>query len=175
MKKKTKKILIWSLSLLAGIPIIAFLGFLAFFGYMIGVFKEHPTDEELIAKLSESTPRYEQLITMFRADHPLTVVAPTWQSPAGQLSEDRWNEYKNIFEELELDMGLRKWDDESIWFLNSTRGMVTGGDSKGLIYKPGNPIPLYSSLNERPHDLKSGVRAYKKISDNWYITFDWNN
>jgi len=175
MKHKTKKIIIWSLSLLVGLPVIVFVGFLLFFSYMIGVFKEHPTDEELISQLMENTPRYEQLIKMFRSDHPLTVVAPTWQSPDGQLSNNRWNEYKVIFEELELDMGLRKWDAESIWFLNSIRGMVTGGDSKGLMYKPENPTPLYPSLNERPNDLESGVRAYKKIDENWYITYDWND
>jgi len=175
MKPSTKKIIIKSLSLLIGVPILAVIVFVLYFSYMIGLFKNHPSDEELIYQLSINKPRYEQLIKMFRADYPLEVVAPTWQSPDSQLSDHRWNEYKEIFDELDLDMGLRKWDKDSIWFLNSTRGMVTGGDSKGLIYRPENPSPLYKTLNERPHDLESGVRGYRKISDDWYITYDWHN
>ena len=175
MKHKNKKIIIWTVSVLFGLPIVSFVGFLLFFSYMIGMFKEHPSDEILAAQLSENKPRYEQLITMFKADHPLTVVAPTWQSPDGHLSEKRWNEYRNIFEELDLDMGIRKWKSESIRFINSSRGMATGGDSKGLIFKPVDPEPIYSTLNERPSNLKSGVRGYKKINENWYITFDWHS
>jgi len=174
MKPKTKKILTWTISLFVGLPILA-VCFLFVFIYMIGGSKEHPTDEMLIAQLSDNKSGYEQLITMFKTDQPISIVAPTWQSPEGQLNEKRWSEYKGIFEELNIDMGMRKWGGKAIWFLNSTRGMAIGGDTKGLMYKPINPTPIYSSLNERPKDLESGVMAYKKINDSWYITFDWND
>ena len=80
-----------------------------------------------------------------------------------------------MFKTLDIDMGLRQLEDESIWFLNYTRGMVTGGDFKGLIFKPTNPTPVYTSLNCIPPGLKCGVRSYRKINEDWYVAFDWHD
>ena len=175
MKPKTKKILAWSISLLAGLPLLGVVILVLGFAYVIGVFKDHPSDEQLIAQLENEKKAYTQLISMFHNDYPIKVIVPTWQSPSGQLTVGRWAEYNELFRQLDIDMGMRARDENSVWFLNSTRGLASGGDIKGLIYKPESPSPLYNSLNEKPPDLNSGVRAYKKINQDWYITYDWND
>jgi hypothetical protein len=128
-----------------------------------------------MADLEKNISKYEKLISMFREDSPISVVHPTWINPKKVISENRWNDYKSIFLELGLDAGMRSWGGESIWFISTAQGLVTGGSSKGYMYKPEIPKPLYSSLDTIPEDLESNVKGYRKINDNWYIIFDWDD
>ena len=112
---------------------------------------------------------------MFREDYPIKVLHPTWLDPKNSITEGRWNQYKVLFKDLELDAGMRSWGGESIEFISTARGLVTGGSSKGYVYKPISHLPLYVSLSEAPKDLKSNVRAYRKINDIWYITYTWDD
>lgn len=137
--------------------------------------RDHVSDEDLIRNLQTDSKKYSQLISMFREDYPLKVVHPTWIDPKNSISDTRWSEYKVLFKDLELDAGMRGWVGDSILFISTAQGLVTGGSSKGYIYKPINHLPLYSSLSKAPKDLKSNVRAYRKINDTWYITYSWDD
>lgn len=137
--------------------------------------RDHVPDEILIENLTSDFAKFEQLITMFREDNPVTVIHPNFMAPDDAISNTRWNAYKRLFEELELDAGMRALKGESIWFISTARGLSIAGSLKGYIFMPENPRPLYQSLNQRPDDLKSGVRGYRKINNEWYISFDESN
>jgi len=137
--------------------------------------RDHVIDQVLISDLRSNKNKYEKLISMFREDAPASVIHSTWMSPDNVVTEARWDEYKNIFLDLGLDAGMRSWGGDSIWFISTAQGLVTGGSSKGYMYKPENPQPLYSSLDSIPEDLASNVMGYRKIDDDWYIVFDWDN
>lgn len=144
----------------------------------------HVDDEVLIANLEKDSGKYELLISMFREDAPLAVAHPTWISPDKSISAERWKEYKALFKELQLDAGMRYYSlqfiegerhkaGESIEFISTAQGLVTGGSSKGYVYRPESPSPLFDSLDEARTNLESGTTGYRRINDEWYITFVW--
>ena len=137
--------------------------------------RPHLTDEALIENLRENMDQYNLLIEMFAADYPLTTVHPHFIRPDHEISAERWEEYQKIFRELELDAGMRYGPNESIWFISTTHGLMTGGSIKGYVYRPKTPTPLYTSLNSIPDDLKSNVYAFKKINEEWFISFYWDD
>jgi hypothetical protein len=137
--------------------------------------RDHVTDQVLISDLRKNKNKYEKLISMFREDAPASVIHPTWMSPDNVITAARWDEYKKLFLELGLDAGMRSWGGDSICFISTAQGLVTGGSSKGYMFKPENPKPLYMSLDNIPDDLESNVMGYRKINDEWYIVFDWDD
>jgi hypothetical protein len=136
---------------------------------------DHLSEQELISDLDTNAKEYQKLISMFRDDAPLTTVHPTWIYPENAISPARWLAYKKLFTELGLDAGMRSWGGQSIWFISTTRGLVTGGSSKGYMYLPEDPVPLYTSLDHIPDDLESNVEGYRKITKDWFITFKWDD
>ena len=49
-------------------------------------------------------------------------------------------------------------------------------NNKGYLYSPLNkPCPLYTNLNQRPNDLGSYQKGYKKIEDKWFIYYEHLN
>lgn len=137
--------------------------------------RDHVSDEVLIQNLGENIVKYELLISMFREDAPASVIHPTWMSPDHVVDDERWRKYKTLFDELELDAGIRTWGGESIRFISTAQGLVTGGSMKGYVYRPENPFPQYPSLNQIPDDLESNVTGYRKINEQWYIMFNWDD
>ena len=168
-----KRIII-SLSIIVALLLAVGAGF---FWYVFSDIKgrDHVADQALISDLEINMGKYEKLISMLREDSPATVIHPTWISPDNVISETRWDEYKTLFSELGLDAGMRSWGGNSIWFISTAQGLVTGGSSKGYMYKPENPKPLFSSLDKIPEGLASNVKGYRKINDEWYIVFDWDD
>lgn len=135
--------------------------------------KDHLSDELLINNLNTDKAKYETLITMFKQDKPITVVHPTWILPKNAISNERWNVYKRLFNELDLDAGMRSWGgNESIYFISTARGMLDSSSSKGYVYKPQKPEFLFKNLDEFPKNLPKNARAYRKIDNDWYITLD---
>lgn len=137
--------------------------------------RPHLTDEALIQNLQENMDQYNILIEMFAADYPLTTVHPHFIRPDHSISAERWEEYQKIFRELELDAGMRYHASGSIRFTSTAQGLMTGGSGKGYVYLPKNPTPLYTNLNSIPEDLKSNVYAFKKINEEWFIYFYWDD
>jgi len=136
--------------------------------------RDHVSDQHLVDNLARDKNKYEQLIRMFRDDAPIRVVHPTFVEPVGIISSERWDKYKALFEELQLDAGMRSWEGKEIWFISTAQGLVTGGSSKGYMYQPVLAKPEFHSLDRIPADLPSNVRGYRKIDEDWYITIDWS-
>ena len=137
--------------------------------------REHLSDNELISSLNENIEHYTSLVTMFRDDAPLSIAHPIRIHPRNSIFPQRWQEYKRLFNKLKIEAGMRRWQEESIWFISSTQSLASGASSKGLMYQPKSPSPLYNSLDEHPKDLNSNVKGYRKINEDWYIVYDWDD
>jgi hypothetical protein len=49
-------------------------------------------------------------------------------------------------------------------------------ENKGYLYSPsGNVEPLYENLDQKPQDLGHYQKGYKKISNEWYIFYEYLN
>lgn len=98
----------------------------------------------------------------------------TWQTDREKLiyyekdsnfTEQRWNEYRELFVKLKLKQGLlRSKNPENILFFV--------GESKGIVYCDCELEPLYESLNYiDPTKLKSSRALYRKIEKGWYVYY----
>ena len=81
---------------------------------------------------------------------------------------------RKIFRDLDrqLELSLRRPDPDgnTIEFIASTQGLLTGGSSKGYIYSTKNLTPLYDSLDQ-PAPSSQGKYVYKRLKTNWYLYY----
>jgi len=108
----------------------------------------HVSDEILIENLTSDIAKFELLITMFREDNAATVIHPKFLNPDNAISNTRWNAYKKLFEELELDAGMRSLNGRSIWFISTARGLSIAGSLKGYIFMP-ETLDLFTRISIR--------------------------
>ena len=131
----------------------------------------HPSDKVLLSNFEQNRAKYETLVTMLEQDSSAQVIAPSWVRPGNVLSESRWNEYKVLFSDLELEGGLRSLNDGTIKFIASAGGLPSANSGKGFMYRPKNPQAIYGNLNKFP-DTKM---SYLKIDDDWYLFLHWTD
>jgi hypothetical protein len=130
------------------------------------------TDEWLTRHFIDNRIQFEKLATMLFADG-MTVVHPNWLMPKDKIQLNRWDQYKAIFGQLSIEGGIRTSGGDSVWFLMQTIGFVFGGAVKGYILRPTKPEPMYASLDKRPKSLAPNTRAFKKLTGEWYITYEY--
>lgn len=150
----------------------------------------HPTDQELIRTFTEKRQMFEKLQRMSNEDPKVIRIAPeftrletnwAWPRPDAELgfSRARWDEYKNAFKDLRLDAGLSRESsapNAAIYFSRSSQGMIFRGSSKGYAYSTLPLTPVVPSLDVAHHVLSKGTKhgvAYRKITDSWYLSYDW--
>lgn len=159
--------------LLATLAVVGiFLGLIWFF---IGE-RAHEPDEALIENLREHRDEFERLILMFHEDAPLAIVHPTWMEPPNGVGAQRWDAYKELFAELELDGGIRaaSWHGgKCIEFISTAQGFVFHDSIKGYLYRPDNPSPQHLSLDFLSDEPTGhGPSGYRKVDDDWYLFFE---
>lgn len=142
-------------------------------GHLVMVGKEHPTDAELETLLRTKRPQLDSLVRMIQDDR-MEVVASDWIRPESGLSKARWDLYRGLFARLDLESGIRQYQTGTVEFLVSTQGLATGGSSKGIVRHLTVPDPILPSLDERPPGVNTG-HGYKKIWDDWYIFYEWDD
>lgn len=60
-----------------------------------------------------------------------------------------------------------------VMIIPSLRGYSS--PKKGYIFSPTALAPLYPSLDEHPPDLQPYQMGFKRIDENWYITYEYVN
>jgi hypothetical protein len=116
---------------------------------------------------------------MLETDTHLIRVDPafTWQTDREKLiyqesdpnfTEQRWNEYRELFAKLNLQQGLIRYKNpELIVFFNE--------ENKGIAYCNCELEPLYDSLDKiEPAKLTSRA-LYRKIEKGWYVYYQPND
>ncbi len=145
------------------------------------------SDEALRARFLAHRVDFERLVVMTNEDSHLTRIAPdfTWLDDDGSwprknvgISEQRWNDYKQIFREVGASDGIIKYSKPTlILFPITSIGSVPSGVEKGLAYSEAPLSPVLKSLDERPSEEfwtgpdRNHVLAYKPIEDHWYIYY----
>ena len=135
---------------------------------------EHVSDIIMQENFVQIQPQLNRLVAMSNEDENVTRIAPSftwlvdnvaWPRPESQLgfSQERWNEYKTLFNAIGSNTGIHRYPDGSVYIIMTVQGMVNRGSSKGYVYTTQTPSPLLDST-----DSHSG---YKRIADNWYIFF----
>jgi len=140
----------------------------------------HPSDQKLESNFSKNEADFDLLIRMARADARVVRIASNftwldtnaaWPRPQSELgfSNERWEEYRRLFGKLGLSGGILNYQPESVMLVASSKGLVTGGSSKGYSYSVKEPPHLVASLENV--SFKDSRIAYKRIKGNWYLFY----
>jgi hypothetical protein len=137
-----------------------------------------PSDAQLETIFREKRASFDKLVAMSNEDSKVVCIAYTftwlednvaWPRSEDQLgfSQEKWSEYKALFDELSLKGGLDRG--KSTIFLSAyAAGMVTGGNEKGYLYSKDKQENVLDSLDDfRPTPGKPF--ACKKLAENWYL------
>jgi hypothetical protein len=147
-----------------------------------------PSDGALRARFLAHRVDFERLVAMANEDTRLTRIAPSftwldddvaWPRKDVGISEERWNDYRQIFRGVGTPEGILKGANPArIIFPIASVGLVPAGFEKGLVYSQAPLSPVLKSLDENPpHELWAGpdrshVLVYKPIEDHWYIYYE---
>ena len=143
--------------------------------------RPHPADQELQANFTKNEADFELLVRMAKEDSKVLRIAPDftwldnnadWPRPESELgfSTQRWKEYQSLFSRLGLPAGILNYQPDVVMFLASTKGLVTGGSSKGYAYSLKEPSPIVDSLENV--SFKTSRIAYKRLKGNWYLFYE---
>jgi hypothetical protein len=145
----------------------------------------HPSDDSLIRNFQSHEADFDVLAQMSQQDPNLIRIAPdftwtdksaAWPRPESELgfSNQRWDEYRSLFRKLDLKSGILNYQPDLILFLASTKGLVTGGSSKGYAYSVKEPPLIVESLDDYSFkDSKKDINiVYRKLKGNWYLFYE---
>ncbi|HEV7683811.1 MAG TPA: hypothetical protein VGO68_16905 [Pyrinomonadaceae bacterium] len=143
--------------------------------------RAHPLDQELEANFLKHEADFELLARMAKEDANVVRIAPdftwltnnaAWPRPQSALgfTSDRWEAYRTLFSKLDLPAGIVNYQPDTIMFLASTRGLVTGGSAKGYAYSIKDPVPIVESFENV--SFKDSRIAYKRLKGHWYLFYE---
>ena len=146
-----------------------------------------PLDEVLRTRFFAHRAEFERLVVMANEDSHLTRIAPdftwldddvAWPRKNVGISEQRWNEYKQLFRKSGASEGFIKGASPAqIIFPIKSEGLVPSGFEKGLVYSKAPLSPILKSLDGKPPREfwngpdRSHVLVYKPIENHWYIYY----
>ena len=143
----------------------------------------HPSDSVLEMNFHKHEADFQRLVSMSNEDRSVVRIAydfnflandHSWPrtGPERGLSNERWDAYRSLFNELDLKCGLTRLEDSDIIVLcASATGMVTSGSDKGYAYSEDELTPTVQSLDAIPETLKYQRIVYKSIEPHWYLYF----
>jgi len=146
--------------------------------FVVDQMKEIPPDSELEVIFRNDRAVFEELVRMSDEDPNVIRIAYdfTWvaglglNTDSGQLgfSEERWEEYKTRFRKLQLETGVDRGKDGSVWFVAFSRGLAVSGLSKGYFFSKVKKDCTNDSLDV-PEPFKDKPLICKKLDENWYL------
>ena len=122
---------------------------------------------------------------MATEDSHLTRIDPTftwldtdvsWPRKNIGFSQLRWNEYRDLFRELDLDNGV--WRSESypgVMLIVSSTGMLGRETCKGYVYSTQPLEHVLDSLDDPailPCAGKKDCMVYTRLKDSWYLFYE---
>lgn len=147
-------------------------------GLVLDQWKEIPPDRELEEVFRSNRAVFEELVRMSDEDRRVVRIANdfTWVSgiglsnDSGELgfSKERWEEYKIRFRKLNLENGITRGEDGSVWFSAFGRGLSVSGISKEYVFSKATNDCRYDSL-DIPEPFKDWPRICKRLDENWYL------
>jgi hypothetical protein len=151
-----------------------------------------PSDEVLTKQFNKHRGELETLVSMTRQDSIVSLIAydfierrdtVSWPRPRSEwgITENRWNEYRNLFRKIGLGRELIKDEQGDIYFVFHSDGSVVTGSSKGLVYCPttvataSRYLPCTEQRDSgKSEDEKGNGSEYRRLADRWFIYSEWD-
>lgn len=133
-------------------------------------FKQHESDLELLADMSQADSR----VVRVAKDFTWLDNNAAWPRPDSELgfSHERWEQYRQLFKKAGLEGGLtREEHGEVIYFIFSSKGLVTHGTEKGYAFSKKELTPTADSLDDFARMPKGQSVVFKKLKEHWYLFY----
>jgi hypothetical protein len=92
------------------------------------------------------------------------------------FSQQRWDEYRALFRDLDLEKGVwRSKEYPGVMLIASDTVRLKRHRLKGFVYASEQLQPLVESLDDQAHLVCPGNElciVYKRLTGNWYIFFE---
>ena len=151
--------------------------------YGCGSVGEMPSDAAMRTKFFANQADCIKLVQMSNKDNHVVVVKDTftyldtdssWPRSDLGFSEQRWNEYREVFRKLGIDGGLSRREDykSSVFLVVYGSGGVVGSSEKGLAYSEKPLSPIVQSLEKYPPGAADGrghAIGFEPLTENWYM------
>lgn len=149
-------------------------------------------DPELVTSFHRNADALDTLRAMAQQDARVIRIAKDftglestteWPRKDIGFSEERWNEYRSLFEKLSLAEGIVRSEDfpGAIFFIVRVKGLCVSGSSSGYVYSTKELTPVVDSPGdaldaEMKGDANKGYAyVFKPLKANWYAFYevDW--
>jgi hypothetical protein len=133
-------------------------------------FKQHESDLELLLKMSNA----DNKVVRISRDFTWLDNNAAWPRPESELgfSLERWDQYRTLFSTAGLEGGItREKDGEVIYFIFSSKGLVTHGTEKGYAFSKKELSPTVDSLDDFSRFPKGQRMIFKKLKEHWYLFY----
>jgi hypothetical protein len=121
---------------LCAVAIVSAVALFVAVGVAAGNFGHHAKDPELMRTFAEHKATFERLVAMSDSDSDFVRIAPTFTQP--EMSSDRWNAYRAVFDTLHLSLGLSRYaarDTLSSVFMRGVKASSSPGRARDM-YSP---------------------------------------
>ena len=143
------------------------------------------SDDAMIANFWRREAESRRVVNLAEEDLAFTRIAPTFvhavpvpgapaSAPRPELPAERWAEYRRLIEATGAQDGIVRYD-TSVWFLYWAVGLATRGRTKGYFYSTTPVEPVVASLHDIPFPVESLKPVYRRITDNWYLFYEWDD
>jgi hypothetical protein len=138
---------------------------------LLGSCSTLPRDAKLKQIFYGNRDDFNRLVQMSAQDPQLTRIDFDFTDSGPRknvgLSEDRWQQYRVLFQKLGLTDGLGRSTETppTIFFYVQCEGSAIDGDCKGLAYSEKPFVPVKNSLDRMPPD----GTFFETLSPNWYL------
>ena len=137
-----------------------------------------PADAALLGQFQKNRAAFQKLAEMIAVDQSVEKVHQAYihgSSPG----EKRLAEYRRLLRQVNCQ-SVTRWDHPDEYTVEVTAfaggALPDDGIYKGFEFFP-KGLPersagdVVSSLDGDPHRVEGGTRRYRKINENWYLTF----
>jgi hypothetical protein len=156
-----------------------------------------PQDKTLISNFQKHQSQFEQLVRMSDEDSHVVLIRygftrldSDWSWPRKNIgiSQERWAQYKGLFDETRSEGGIERYVDAGrvfVAFDTVARGTSLAETVKGYVYcgdcdslKPkleslDGPLPERAAVKDQDGHV-TRYEAYRRISDHWFL-FLWED
>src|SRR6266404_4510840 len=133
-------------------------------------FKQHEADLELLVNMSQADDK----VVRISSDFTWLDNNASWPRPQSELgfSNERWDAYRKLFSKIGLEGGIaRESGGEIIYFIFSSKGLVTHSTEKGYAFSNKELTPTAESLDDFTRMPKGQSVVFKKLKEHWYLFY----
>jgi hypothetical protein len=144
---------------------------------VVGCGKDHPPDRAMEEKFKSYQSDFNRLAEMLNEDSDVVRLGHDFvffdKGRDREIPRERMNEYRRLFEKLDLQNGVHRDAGNAIRLIASSNDGLFSKSEKSYVYSTEDLTPQVDSLDYViKTDKGDHSPVYKKITHNWYLFYE---